>query len=260
MNSPSLDAIDQFTVDTNGFKAEFGRAGGGMISFVSKSGTDQYHGAAFEFVRNNYFDARGFFAKSVAIYRQHDFGASVGGPVRLPKLYNGTGKSFFFFSYEGFRNRVGASPTPIAVPPPEFYSGDFSHLVANAKDANGNYIPITLYDPATTTFNTSTNQYVRSPFPNNQIPQSRIDPSAAQSTPSPNRPCRRPTFARMSLPEPGNTGNKTSTNRAAPSTPTTRLASAGPRPDSKASLSFYFGYNKKTAFPVPTGPLAFPAS
>src|SRR6201999_2375552 len=73
VNSPGLDAIDQFTVDTNGYKAEFGRAGGGLVSFVSKSGTDQFHGDAYEFIRNNFFDARGFFAKTVAVYRQHDF-------------------------------------------------------------------------------------------------------------------------------------------------------------------------------------------
>src|SRR5262249_40942928 len=80
VNSPSLDAIDQFVVETNGFKAEYGRAGGGLVSFVSKSGTNQYHGTAYEFLRNNFFDARGFFAKTVAIYRQHDFGGVIAGP------------------------------------------------------------------------------------------------------------------------------------------------------------------------------------
>lgn len=259
VNSPSLDAIDQFTVDTNGFKAEFGRAGGGMISFVSKSGTDQYHGAAFEFVRNNYFDARGFFAKSVAIYRQHDFGASVGGPVSLPKLYNGKGKTFFFFSYEGFRNRVGASPTPIAVPPPEFYSGDFSHLVANSKDASGNYIPITLYDPATTTFNSSTNQYVRSPFPNNQIPQSRIDPLSGAVN----------ALAKQTM---SSANLRTDVARGTWQYWQQNFYQSGStiNPNNKASikldhdltqkqrLSFYLGYNKKDSVPGPDGAPGIP--
>ncbi len=98
VNAPSLDAITEFTVETNGFKAEFGRAGGGVISFVSKSGTNQYHGTAFDFIRNDAFDARGFFNSTTPVYRQHDFGASFGGPVRVPKLYNGRAKTFFFVS------------------------------------------------------------------------------------------------------------------------------------------------------------------
>ncbi|HYW43942.1 MAG TPA: TonB-dependent receptor [Bryobacteraceae bacterium] len=257
VNSPGLDAIDQFTVDTNGFKAEYGRAGGGMISFVSKSGTDQYHGTAFEFLRNNFFDARGFFANSVAIYRQHDFGASLGGPVRIPKLYNGSGKTFFFFSYEGFRNRVGASTTPIAEPPPEFYSGNFQNLVANAKDASGNFIPITVYDPSTTTYNATTNQYSRTPFPNNQIPTSRIDPlSAAMNA-----------IAQQSM-----------TNLRKDVVPGTwqywqqnaYQSGSTINPNNKYSIkldhdltekqriSFYFGYNKKESVPGPDGAPGIP--
>ena len=179
VNSPGLDAIDQFTVDTNGFKAEFGRAGGGLVSFVSKSGTDHYHGTAFDFIRNNFLDSRGFFANAVAIYRQNDFGGTLGGPVRIPKLYNGTSKTFFFFSYEGFRNRVGVSPTPIAVPPLEFYNGDFHNLVQNARNPDGTYIKTTLYDPASTSYDPTTQTYSRTPFPGNQIPTNRFDPVSA---------------------------------------------------------------------------------
>ena len=85
VNAPSLEAITEFRVETNGFKAEFGRAGGGVISFVSKSGTNGYHGTAFDFIRNNAFDARGFFNSTTPVYRQHDFGATLGGPVRIPE-------------------------------------------------------------------------------------------------------------------------------------------------------------------------------
>jgi len=104
VNSPALDAIDQFTVNTDGFKAEYGRAGGGLISFVSKSGTDQYHGDAFEFVRNNYFDARGFFAKSVAIYRQHD---ASGTPLSFSGAFGFPGNTInnrpTITTYDGWR-------------------------------------------------------------------------------------------------------------------------------------------------------------
>jgi hypothetical protein len=256
INSPSLDAIDQFTVDTNGFKAEYGRAGGGLVSFVSKSGTNQFHGDAYEFIRNNFFDARGFFAKTVAIYRQHDFGGVVGGPVLLPKLYNGRDKTFFFVAYEGFRNRVGAPTTPIAVPPLEFYSGDFHNLVANAKNASGNYIPITIYDPSTTTFNGT--QYVRTPFPNNQIPQNRIDPTSAALL----------ALAKQTM----------SVNLRTDVVPGTwqywqqnqYQSGSTINPNDKFSVkidhdlhdknrfSFYFGYNKKNSIPGPGGAPGIP--
>ena len=137
VNAPSLDAITEFAVETNGFKAEFGRAGGGLVTFVSKSGTNQYHGTAFDFIRNNAFDARGFFNFTTPVYRQHDFGATFGGPVRIPKLYNGKNKTFFFVSYEGFRNRVGGATTAIALPPAEFYQGDFRNAVSRTQNPDG---------------------------------------------------------------------------------------------------------------------------
>ena len=120
-NAPSIEAITEFTVDTNGFKAEYGHAAGGIMTFTSKSGTNALHGSAYEFLRNNAFDANNFFNNSggrnadntlkrkAPIYKQNDFGFTVGGPVYLPKLYHGKNKTFFFFSYEGFRNRNGAT-------------------------------------------------------------------------------------------------------------------------------------------------------
>ncbi len=112
VNAPSIDAITEFTVDTNGFKAESGTAGGGNMTFVSKSGTNAFHGTAYEFLRNQKLDANNFFnnARGIAIpiYKQHDFGGTVGGPVVIPKLYNGKNKTFFFVAYEAFRNHAGA--------------------------------------------------------------------------------------------------------------------------------------------------------
>ncbi len=170
INSPSVEALTEFSVEAGGFKAETGHASGGTVSFVSKSGTNSFHGDAYEFLRNQDLDARGFFAATKAVYKQNDFGATVGGPVWLPKIYNGRNKTFFFFSYEGFRNRVGASATPYTVPPPEFFTGDLHNWV----NASGKMIPI--YDPASTQLVNGT--YVRTPFLNNQIPQSEFDPVA----------------------------------------------------------------------------------
>ncbi len=119
----------------------------------------------YEFVRNNAFDARRFFEAQKAVYKQHDFGWSVGGPVWLPKLYNGKNKTFFFSSMEWFRNRVGATSTTDSVPTPEMYRGDFSNWV----DANGN--KLTIYDPRTTRPNPNGTGFIRDPFPGNIIPQ-----------------------------------------------------------------------------------------
>ena len=140
VNTPSLDAITEFTVDTNGYKAEYGRASGGVMSFTSKSGTNDLHGTVYEFIRNDAFDARRFFEAKKGVYKQHDFGWSVGGPVWIPKLYNGRNKTFFFSSMEWFRNRVGATSDFFSVPTPEMYRGDFSNWVDN----NGNKLPSTI--------------------------------------------------------------------------------------------------------------------
>lgn len=172
-SSPSVDALAEFSVESGGFKAESGHASGGSVSFVSKSGTNQLHGDVYEYLRNYDMDARGFFATFKPILKQNDFGFTAGAPVRVPKLYNGRDRTFWFFSYEGFRNRVGPSVTPLSVPTPEMYNGDFSHFV------DGNNKLYTIYDPATQILNSTTGVYTRAPFPGNMIPVARFDPVAA---------------------------------------------------------------------------------
>jgi hypothetical protein len=171
-NSPSLDAITEFTVDSGGFKAEHAHAAGGVMTFVSKSGTNDFHGNVYEFIRNNAFDARLFFERQKRVYKQHDFGFTAGGPVYIPKLYNGRNKTFFLWAFEGFRNRVGVDATPLSAPPEEFHRGDFRTWV----DQNNAIIPI--YDPATT--RQQDGRFVRTPFAANQIPTARIDPLSVQ--------------------------------------------------------------------------------
>jgi hypothetical protein len=177
--TPSVEAITEFAVDTNGYKAEFGQAGGGVISFASKSGTNVLHGSAYDFIRNDDVDARGFFALTAGIYKQNDYGASLGGPVWLPKIYNGKNKTFFFVSYEGFTNRQGSPGTFSSVPTPEMYQGNFTNWV-NSKNQQ-----ILIYNPATTP---------RTSFAGNVIPQSQFSVvskqfiALAQSAVLPNRP------------------------------------------------------------------------
>lgn len=176
-NAPSVEAITQFTVDTNGFKAEYGHAGGGVMMFVAKSGTNQFHGSAYEFLRNNDFDANDWFSNKLGkprqIYKQNDFGATIGGPVWIPKIYRGRNKTFFFFSYEGFRNRNGATNTTATVPTAEMYNGDFSNWVTST----GEQIPI--YDPTTQVTNGGTTTRVQ--FPGNKIPASMFNTTSIQA-------------------------------------------------------------------------------
>ena len=168
VNTPSVDAITEFAVETNGFKAEYGRGQGGMITFSSKSGTNDLHGTAYEFLRNDALDARRFFEERKGKYKQNDFGWSAGGPVWIPKLYNGRNRSFFFTSGEWFRNRIGAGSGRFSVPTPEMYTGDFR----NWGDGAGKRLPS--YDPSTTMRNPSGSGFIRTPFADNLVPQSRF--------------------------------------------------------------------------------------
>ncbi len=184
---PSVEALTEFAVDTSGFKAEYGQGGGGMITFASKSGTNDFHGTVYEFLRNDDLDARGFFAPTRSVYKQNDFGVATGGPVEIPKLYHGRNRTFFFLSYEGFRNRAGNNGSIMTVPTPEMYQGNFSNWV-NSK---GQLLQI--YDPASTSPNPNGSGFVRNPFPGNQIPLLRFSSVTKEILPyaepvTPNRP------------------------------------------------------------------------
>jgi hypothetical protein len=109
LNAVNVDSIEEFRIITNGAKAEYGRNGGGQIELITRSGTNEFHGNLFQFHRNTVFNANNFFNKSAGVeiprpkFIQNQFGGSLGGPVRIPKLYNGRDKLFFFFNYQGSR-------------------------------------------------------------------------------------------------------------------------------------------------------------
>lgn len=167
----STDAIAEFKVISNGYSAEYGRTANGIINFTTKSGTNELHGSAFEYFRNDKLNARRFFSAQRTIVRQNDFGGTVGGPIFVPKLYDGRNKAFFFFSLEKSIQRSGSPSGLTSIPPEALRRGDFSQW----KDAAGNVIPI--YDPATT--RVVGNSIVRDQFPGNIIPANRISPVAA---------------------------------------------------------------------------------
>ncbi|MFN7938505.1 MAG: carboxypeptidase regulatory-like domain-containing protein [Bryobacteraceae bacterium] len=167
---PIEDAVQEFKVQTNSLAAEFGHTSGGIINLTTKSGTNRYHGSAFEFVRNDVFDASTFFNNSKGIARppltQNQFGATFGGPVIKDRL-------FFFTSYESYRQRKGQSVL-FTVPTAEQRNGDFSQT----RTAAGAVIPV--YDATTTRLDAATNANIRDAFPGNVIPRSRIDGAAGK--------------------------------------------------------------------------------
>ncbi len=167
---PIVDTIQEFKVQSHDDSAEFGLVTGGVVNVISKSGTNNYHGSLWEFIRNNDFDARDMAESSLsgaAPFHQNQFGAAVGGPVFIPKLYHGKNRTFFEFGYEGWRYSKPAL-SRYRVPTAAELSGDFSAA------SNAPLLEYPIFDPTTTTLDPAGN-YVRSKFPNNTIPADRID-------------------------------------------------------------------------------------
>jgi outer membrane receptor protein involved in Fe transport len=133
--NPNPDAVAEFRVLLNNYTAEYGRSGGGIVSVVTRSGTNSVHGSLFEYVRNTSFNANNFFLNAQsqprAILHRNQFGGTVGGPVILPKLVHGKDKLFFFFSYQGQRQVATSVGSVATVFTPTQLTGDFS------KSANG---------------------------------------------------------------------------------------------------------------------------
>jgi hypothetical protein len=167
--TPPYEAVEEFKVQNSMFPAEFG-GGFGVMNFTMRSGTNKFHGDLFEFVRNEKFDSRPFFAgRTKALLRQNEFGGTFGGPLVLPK-YNGRDKTFFFFAYSGFRLRGGVPVGAfVTLPTVRQRGGDFSDY------------PFPIYDPATTT--PAENSFSRTPFANNLIPRARISGVASRTIP-----------------------------------------------------------------------------
>ena len=112
---PGVEAVQEYRVYTSAYAPEFGRTSGGTVSYALRSGTNAFHGSLFEYLRNSDLDADGFNAdkagQPIAAFRRNQFGGTFGGPVRIPKLYNGRNKTFFFVSYEGLRDSSAGSFT-----------------------------------------------------------------------------------------------------------------------------------------------------
>jgi outer membrane receptor protein involved in Fe transport len=159
---PSVDAIAEFRVEASVSDAQFGRGGGGTVNLIYKSGSKDFHGNLYEFLRNSALDAKNYFDRAgepIPPFRQNQFGGTLGGPLLPWVKEKGT---FFFFSYEGTRVRQ-AQTLISSVPTEAFRNGDFSAA------------PQRIFDPLTQR-QTGPNQFTRDAFPGNRIPESRIDP------------------------------------------------------------------------------------
>jgi outer membrane receptor protein involved in Fe transport len=164
---PTVDAIQEVQVQTGTYPADYGGYMGVQINLLSKSGTNDLHGSAFEFVRNNWLDARGFFnsvGQVQAPFRQNQFGFELDGPVVIPKLYNGRNKTFFMAAYEGLRNTAASSALATDLTP-LMRGGNFSELLSGPR-------PITVRNP----FDSA-----RAPFAGNVIPTQLLSPQALKA-------------------------------------------------------------------------------
>jgi hypothetical protein len=176
--TPSVEGVEEFKVQTNSAQAEFGYTSGAIINFVSKSGTNAVHGSAFWYVRNEQLDSNNFFANRTGTkplpgrndlrtpLRYSQYGFSLGGPVFLPKVYDGRNKTFFYGGFERIRLRR-VFYTVYSEPSTAMRGGNFAEA------------PSDIYDPASTAPDPARpGQYLRTPFSNRQIPTSRMNPIA----------------------------------------------------------------------------------
>ena len=222
-----VDAIQEVAIQTSNFAAEFGQAAGGYFNYTMKSGTNKFHGSGYDYFVNEALNAGLPFTDAGATnslkegehirnrVRRNDYGFTFGGPIWIPKLYDGKNKSFFFFNFEQFRQDNVTGSGLATVPTLAYRNGDFSTALCQSYlggTVNGGgtcvpYAPITsggapavdpagqtlvqgqIYDPYTTRL--VNGQNVRSPFPNNMIPLTRMDPVSVaiqKLLPLPNAP------------------------------------------------------------------------
>ena len=180
---PTMDSVQELTVMTNTYDAQYGRTGGGVVTMVTKPGGNALHGRIYEYFQNNHLNANSFELNAGGLpepgYHINTFGIEASGPVYIPKVVNGRNKLFWMFSYEGMRQRTG-DPGQANVPLADWRSGNFSSLV------NGQGQPVLICDPLNRAANGS-----RVPFTGNNIPANRINPVAAavlQYYPAPDSP------------------------------------------------------------------------
>ena len=164
--APIIDTIQEFKVVSHNDEAQYGSVMGGIVNVVTKSGTNQVHGTLFEFVRNDFFDARSTFLPHVTAFKQNQFGGTVGAPVVIPKLYNGKNRTFVYLGAEGFTYTQAANSL--------FRVPTAAELGGNLSD-----VPTQIFNPFSTRPDPANpGSFIRDAFAGNQIPTSLISPAA----------------------------------------------------------------------------------
>ncbi|HEX4274896.1 MAG TPA: TonB-dependent receptor [Bryobacteraceae bacterium] len=184
---PSVDAIQEIAIQTSNYAAEYGQAGGGVFNLTMKSGGNQFHGSAYDYFINEDLNAGNNFAVPARPRnRRNDYGFTVGGPVWIPKVYNGHDKTFFFFNFEQFREALGIIQSE-TVPTAAYRTGDFGTAIPTNAASLGTLYPGgpsffqgEVFDPTTSNTPPGGGTAYRTPFPNNTVPVSRFDPLAAK--------------------------------------------------------------------------------
>jgi len=193
-----VDAIQEVSVQTSNFAAEYGGAGGGYLNFTMKSGANQYHGSAYDYFVNSALNAGLPFSANCNVtnncatdinsghiknsVKRNDYGFTLGGPVRIPHVYNGKDKTFFFFNFEQFRQTTVTNNGIATMPLPAYTTGNFaaaeSFGPAPFPGLNSISAPNSVYDPASRVTNPTTGAITETQFPGNNVPFSRLDPAA----------------------------------------------------------------------------------
>jgi hypothetical protein len=191
-NQPGMDSIQEWTVQTSNYSAEFGQAGSAVMNVTMKGGGNQYHGSTYLYDQNDIMNAANPFTVLAGSPNEHirpairrnDYGLTLGGPIRIPKVYNGRDKTFFFFSWEQYIQHQNQLPGVISVPPAAYRTGDFSGALGATGNKNVGTDPLgrpiiadTIYDP-TTARPGPDGRIVTDPFQGNKIPTARLDPVA----------------------------------------------------------------------------------
>ena len=185
--SAPYESIAEARIIDNTFSAQYGHTSGGFVEYTTKSGTDNYHGEAYEFFDNDKLQARGEITPTRPPVRQNQYGFTLGGPISIPKIYNGKNRSFFFFNYDQFKyTNAGAGSGFSTVADNQIRNGDFSQYLTSqqiATDACGRpVLQGEIFNPATTrsasTCGGAAGLTVRDPYPGNIIPASSFSKAA----------------------------------------------------------------------------------
>ena len=249
-NQPSVDSIQEFAIQTSNYAAEYGQVGGGYFNVTMKSGTNQFHGTAYDYFVNEVFNAGTPYTGAAAgtgnpraRNRRTDYGFTLGGPVWIPKIYNGKNKTFFFFNWEQYRETVAINNQLETVPTAAYRAGNFTtSVIGNPIGTDPLGRPIfqgEIYDPTTQRPASATDgRIVRDPFPGQQIPMTSFDPVAAR--------------IQALFPQPLGPNANSVVNNFVPNIPTTRVTSIpafklDQTIGSKGHLSFFFNRTNTVA-------------